>query len=111
MSTLPVTNEYCAARSGGIERVQQLSERRIEGQGQKLDDLTKACLQLTGAVERITVLLERQEQRLNRVEERSPYGFFETAGGKALMRAVGVGLLLLLCSALGLNALKILEII
>ncbi len=98
-------------RSGGIERVQKLTERRIEDQGQKLDDLTKACVKLTGAVERMTALLERQEQRLDRMEEHPPFGFFETAGGKTLLRFVGIGLLLLLCSGLGINALKLLEII
>ncbi len=98
-------------RSGGIERVQKLNERRIEGQGQKLDDLTKACIQLTGAVERMTSILERQEQRLDHLENRTLFSFFNTAGGKTLLRFVGIGLLLLLCSGLGINALKILEVI
>ncbi len=98
-------------RSGGIERVQKLNERRIEGQEQKLDDLTKACIQLTGAVERMTSILERQEQRMDRMETHNPLAFFETGGGKTLLKFIGIGILLIICSALGLNTLKILEII
>lgn len=98
-------------RSGGIERVQKLNERRIEDQQQKIDDLTKACIRLTDAVERMTGILERQEQRMDRLETHNPLAFFETTGGKMLMRFIGVGAVLIICSALGLNTLKILEII
>ena len=111
MSTQPISQDYCNMRSGGIERVQKLNERRIEGQGKKLDELTKACIQLTGAVERMTDILERQEQRMDQMEQRTPFAFFETAGGKTFLRFIGIGLLILLCSALGVNALQILEII
>ena len=97
-----ISKEYCAARSGGIERVQKMAERRLDGHGHKLDDLT-------AAVERVTLLLERQEQRLDHLENRNFRAFFESATGKAILRYIAVGLLILLSAALGVNAVQILK--
>jgi len=81
----PISHDYCEARSGGIERVQRMAERRLDGHGQKIDDLTRACVQLTAAVDRVTRILEKQDQRLDRVENRNPFSYLETPGGKLLM--------------------------
>ncbi len=104
-----ISKEYCAARSGGIERVQKMAERRLNGHGQKLDDLTAACIRLTAAVERVTLILERQDQRLDRLENRGILAFLESAAGKTLVRFLGVGLLVLLSAALGVNVLQLLK--
>jgi hypothetical protein len=104
-----ISKEYCAARSGGIERVQKMAERRLDGHGQKLDDLTAACIRLTAAVERVTLILERQEERLDQLENRNGRNFFESAAGKTLIRYLGIGLLILICAALGINAVQILK--
>lgn len=96
-------------RSGGIERVQQMAERRLDGHGQKLDDLTRACIQLTAAVERVTLILERQDQRLDRVENRGLLSFLESSGGKSMLRFIGVGLLILLGAAVGINVFQIIS--
>lgn len=101
-----ISREYCAVRSGGIERVQQMAERRLDGHGQKLDDLTRACIQLTAAVERVTLILEKQDQRLDRVESRGLLSFLESSGGKALVRWLGVGLLTLLSAGVGVNVFQ-----
>ncbi len=104
-----VSREYCDARSGGIERVQRMAERRLDSHGQKLDDLTAACLQLTAAVDRATLILEKQDLRLDQVENKEPLSFLNTAGGKMLLRLAGVGLLILLCAAVGINVFQILK--
>ena len=98
-----VSMEYCAARSGGIERVQKMGERRMDGHGQKIDDLKAACIRLTAAVERVPLILERQEQRLDRLENHGFWSFLESGAGKALARFLGIGLLVLLAAALGIN--------
>ena len=77
-----VSHDYCAARSGGLERVQKMAEHRMDGHGQKLDDLTRACIQLTAAVERVSLILEKQDRRLDRVEDRDLASFLQTQGGK-----------------------------
>lgn len=104
-----ISKEYCQARSGGIERVQRMAERRLDGHGQKLDDLTRACVQLTAAVERVTLILEKQDQRLDHLEARNPFSFFNTAGGKLLMKVGCAALLILLCGAVGINIFQILK--
>lgn len=104
-----ISKEYCAARSGGIERVQKMAERRLDGHGQKLDDLTAACLRLTAAVERVTLLLERQEERLDRLENRSLQAFLQSPAGKLLVRFLGVGFLVLLSAGLGINVFQLLK--
>ncbi len=106
---LPVAHDYCNARSGGIERVQKMAERRMDSHGQKLDDLTRACVQLTAAVERMSLILEKQDARLDRLESRKTLAFFETTGGKTLVRFLGIGLLLLLSAAVGINFFQILK--
>ncbi len=105
-----ITHDYCAVRSGGIERVQQMAERRLDGHGQKLDDLTRACIQLTAAVERVSLILEKQDRRLDRVEDRDLTSFLQSSGGKALLRWVGIGLLVLLAAGLGINILDLAEV-
>lgn len=104
-----VSREYCAARSGGLERVQQMAEHRLEGHGRKIDDLTRACIQLTAAVERVSLILEKQDKRLDRVESRNPFSFLESAGGKTLLRFLGIGLLILLCAGVGVNIFQLLK--
>lgn len=104
-----ISRDYCEVRSGGIERVQRMAERRLDGHGQKLDDLTRACLQLTAAVERVTLILEKQDLRLERVENRSLPAFLNTSGGKLLLRGIGIGLLILLCAGVGVNVFQILK--
>lgn len=104
-----ISKEYCAARSGGIERVQKMAERRLDGHSHKLDDLTGACIRLTAAVERVTLILERQDQRLDRLENRSFLAFLETPAGKALIRFIGIGLLVLLSAGLGVNVVQLLK--
>lgn len=104
-----ISREYCAMRSGGLERVQQMAERRLDGHGQKIDDLTRACIQLTAAVERVSLILEKQDQRLDRVENRSLLSFLESSGGKTLLRFMGIGLLVLLGAAVGVNVFQILS--
>ncbi len=108
-SEYPITHDYCEVRSGGIERVQRMAERRMDGHGQKLDDLTRACVQLTAAVDRVTRILEKQDMRLERVENRSPFAFLETAGGKTLLRFLGAVILILLCAGVGVNVFQILK--
>lgn len=104
-----VSREYCTVRSGGIERVQVMAERRLDGHSRKLDDLTRACIQLTAAVERVSLLLEKQDQRLARVENRSLLSFLESSGGKALLRWLGIGLLILIGAGVGVNIFQILS--
>lgn len=104
-----ISREYCEARSGGIERVQRMAERRLDAHGQKLDDLTAACIQLTAAVERVTLILEKQDLRLDQVENKEPLAFLNTAGGKALLRMAGIAVLILLCAAVGINVFQILK--
>ena len=106
-----VTHDYCTARSGGLERVQQMAERRLDGHGQKLDDLTRACIQLTAAVERVTLILEKQDRRLDRVEDRDLSAFLESSGGKALIRWGGILLLVLLAAGIGINILDLTEVL
>lgn len=103
-----MTPEYCTARSGGIERVQQMAERRLDGHGRKLDDLTRACIQLTAAVDRVSLILEKQDQRLDRLEGRSLSAFLASSGGKTLLRILGVGLLILIGAGVGVNIIQIL---
>ena len=105
----PINRDYCDVRSGGIERVQRMAERRLDGHGQKLDDLTRACIQLTAAVERVTLILEKQDQRLDHLENRNPLSFLNTAGGKLLLRVTGAALLLLLSAAIGINVFQIMK--
>ena len=104
-----ITREYCEVRSAGIERVQQMAERRLDSHGQKLDDLTRACIQLTAAVERVTLILEKQDLRLDRLETKNPLSFLETAGGKTLLRFFGVTALILLCAGVGINVFQVLK--
>lgn len=104
-----ISKEYCAARSGGIERVQKMAERRLDGHGQKLDDLTGACIRLTAAVERVTLILERQDQRLDRLESRGVLAFLESSAGKAMIRFIGIGALALLSAGLGINVIQLLK--
>ena len=104
-----ISKEYCAVRSGGIERVQKMAERRLDGHGQKLDDLTGACIRLTAAVERVTLILERQDQRLDRLENKGFLAFLESPAGKILIRFIGVGLLVLLSAGLGINIVQLLK--
>ena len=104
-----VSREYCAVRSGGIERVQKMAERRMDGHGQKIDDLKSACIRLTAAVERVTLILERQEQRLDRLESRGFLAFLESAAGKTLIRFLGIGLLILIAAGLGINVVQLLK--
>lgn len=105
----PISHDYCEARSGGIERVQRMAERRLDGHGQKIDDLTRACVQLTAAVDRVTRILEKQDQRLDRVENRNPFSYLETPGGKLLMRLLGAVVLILLCAGVGINIFQIIK--
>lgn len=104
-----VSHAYCAARSDGLEQMQKLTVRRLEGQERKLEELTKVSIQLTAAVDRATLILEKQDVRLERVENRSPFAFLETQGGKTLLRFLGIGLLLLLCAGLGVNIFQLLR--
>lgn len=104
-----INRDYCDVRSGGIERVQRMAERRLDGHGQKLDDLTRACIQLTAAVDRVTLILEKQDQRLDHLESRNPFSFLNTAGGKLLLRVAGAALLLLLSAAVGINVFQIIK--
>lgn len=104
-----VSREYCAVRSGGIERVQEMAERRMDGHGQKIDDLKSACIRLTAAVERVTLILERQEQRLDRLETHGFSAFLESTAGKMLVRFLGIGLLILLAAGLGINVVQLLK--
>lgn len=109
MQEHPITHDYCAMRSKGIERVQERAERRMDGHSQKLDDLTRACLQLTATVDRVSLLLEKQDQRLDRVENRGLLPFLESGPGKTLLRFLGIGLLTLLGAAVGVNLFQILS--
>ncbi len=109
MQEYPISHDYCAARSNGIERVQKMAERRIDGHGQKLDDLTRACIQLTAAVDRVSLILEKQDQRLDRLENRNWLSFLESNGGKTLLRFLGIGLLILLGAAVGVNVVQLLS--
>ncbi len=109
MQEHPISHDYCAMRSNGIERVQQMAERRMDGHGQKLDDLTRACIQLTAAVDRVSLILEKQDQRLDRVENRGLLSFLESSGGKTLLRFLGIGLLILLGAGVGVNIFQILS--
>ncbi|MBQ8600095.1 MAG: hypothetical protein IJ407_01765 [Clostridia bacterium] len=104
-----ISREYCDARSGGIERVQRMAERRLDTHGQKLDDLTRACIQLTAAVDRVTLILEKQDLRLDQVENKKPLAFLDSAGGKMLLRLAGVVILILLCAGVGINVFQILK--
>ncbi len=104
-----VSREYCSARSGGLERVQQMAERRLDGHGQKIEDLTRLCVQLTGAFDRVSVLLEKQDRRLEQLEKRRPFAFLESEGGKTMLRFLGIGLLILLCAGVGVNIFTILK--
>ena len=88
--------------------MQKMAERRMDGHSQKLDDLTRACIQLTAAVERVTLILEKQDQRLNRVENRGILSFIESKSGQSLLRFLGIGLLILLGAAVGVNVFQIL---
>ncbi len=105
-----VSHDYCAVRSGGIERVQKMAERRLDGHGQKLDDLTRACIQLTAAVDRVSLILEKQDRRLDRVEDRGLLPFLQSPAGKAVIRWVGLGLLVLLAAGVGVNLLEFTEV-
>ncbi len=105
----PITKEYCSVRSGGIERVQQMAERRLNGHGKKIDDLTAACIQLTAAVDRVTLILEKQDQRLDRMESRGLLSFLESGGGKTMLRFIGIGMLVLLGAAVGVNIFQIIS--
>lgn len=105
-----VSHDYCAARSGGLERVQKMAERRMDGHGQKLDDLTRACIQLTAAVERVSLILEKQDRRLDRVEDRDLASFLQTEGGKHLVRWIGIVLLVLLAAGVGINLMELREV-
>ena len=109
MQEYPITHDYCTARSGGIERVQKMAERRMDGHGQKLDDLTRACVQLTAAVDRVSLILEKQDQRLDRLENRNPLAFLETSGGKTILRLAGIGFLVLLSAGVGINLVRIIS--
>lgn len=104
-----VSREYCSARSGGLERVQTMAERRLDHHGEKLDDLTRACIQLTAAVDRLSLILEKQDQRLDRVENRSVAAFLGSSGGKTLLRLGGIVLLILLSAAVGINVFQVIK--
>ena len=105
----PVTREYCAARSGGLERVQAMAERRMDHHSEKLDDLTGACIRLTAAVDRLGQILEKQDQRLERAENRSITAFLASSGGKFLLRFGGIVLLILLSTAVGINVFQVIK--
>ncbi len=104
-----ISHEYCHARSGGLERIQKMSERRLDSHGKKLDELTVACIRLTSAVERVTLILEKQDARLERVENRSLRSFLESSAGKMILRMVGVGLLAMLGAGLGINIFQLIK--
>ena len=104
-----ISHDYCHARSSGLERVQQMSERRLDSHGKKLDELTVAYIRLTAAVERLTLLLEKQEARLDRLERRSLTTFLESASGKLLLRLAGISLLALLGAGLGINIFQLIK--
>ena len=104
-----VDREYCNLRSNGLEHLQQRAEQRLDSHSQKLDDLTAACIGLTAAVDRVSLLLEKQDQRLDRVENRSLSSFLGTAGGKALLRFGGIFLLVLLSAAVGVNVIQLIK--
>ena len=105
-----ISRDYCAVRSGSLERVQKMTERRLDGHGKKLDDLTRASLQLTAAVERLSLILEKQDKRLDRVEDRGFLAFLKTEGGKALARWAGIILLAVLAAAIGINLTEVLSL-
>ena len=102
-----ISHDYCAVRSGSLERVQKMAERRMDGHGKKIDDLTRASLQLTAAVERVSLILEKQDKRLDRVEDRGILAFLKTEGGKALARWLGITLLAILAAAIGINLTEV----
>jgi len=104
-----ISHDYCNVRSGSLERVQQMSQQRLDSHGKKLDELTVACIRLTSAVERVTLILEKQDARLDRVERRNLFSFLESAPEKMLVRFLGVGLLILLSAALGINVFQLLK--
>ena len=81
----------------------------MDSHGKKLDELTVACIRLTAAVERVTLILEKQDQRLERVENRDLRSFLESPAGKSLIRFLGIGLLTLLCAGLGINIFQLLK--
>ncbi|MBQ7090039.1 MAG: hypothetical protein IJN82_02880 [Clostridia bacterium] len=104
-----ISHDYCNMRSGSLETLQQMSQRRLDSHGKKLDELTVACIRLTAAVERVTLILERQDARLERVERRNLFSFLESQTGKLILRFLGVGLLVLLSAALGINVFQLLK--
>lgn len=104
-----LSKEWCELRSDSIEREQHHAERRLDSHSQKIDELSTATIQLASAVERVSQLLEKQDKRIERLENKSPFSFFESAGGKLLVRFVGIGLLILLCAGVGVNVMQILK--
>lgn len=102
-----VSREFCTVRSGSIQRVQEMAERRLDHHSRKLDELAAASIQLTAAVERVSLILEKQDQRLERAENRDLYAFLSSSGGKSLLRIVGIGTLLLLSAGVGVNIFQI----
>ena len=105
----PLSKDWCSLRSEGLERVQKRSEHRLDLHSKKLDELSAAAIQLTAAVERVSQLLEKQDERLSRLENRSPLSFLDTPGGRLLLRFLGVGLLILLSAGVGVNMMQILK--
>ena len=105
----PLSKDWCSLRSEGLERVQQRAEYRLDAHSKKLDELSAAAIQLSSAVERVSQLLEKQDKRIDRLENRSALAFLERPGGRLLIKFIGIGLLILLSAGVGINVMQILK--
>ncbi len=105
----PLSKDWCSLRSEGLERVQQRSEHRLDLHSRKLDELSAAAIQLSGAVERVSQLLEKQDKRIDRLENRSTLSFLERPSGRLLMKFLGVALLILISAGVGVNIIQIIK--
>lgn len=97
-----ISRDYCALRSGNLEREQQREEQRLE-------ELSAACARLTAAIERVSLLLERQEARLDRMEKRDLFALLSGKNGRLLLRFTAVFLLVLLSAAVGINIFQVMK--
>lgn len=105
----PLSKDWCSMRSEGLERIQQRSEHRLDLHSKKIDELSTAAVRLTAAVDRVSQLLEKQDERIDRLENRSLITFLTTPGGRLLLRLFGAGLLILICAGVGVNIVQIIK--
>lgn len=112
-----VSERLCLERGGKlncrVEEIARISEKRLDAHADQLDELVKSQVQNAEILNRLITLTEKVEQQMQqqmqRQEKAQPKKWYETKSGERIVTAGIIILVIVVCAAIGINALDVLQ--